>query len=68
MGGLLGAGLAACPREGECRRLRAAWKAVSVAFLHALPNYGSCSAPYSFLLSVVPIQSWISVWTGDKLM
>lgn len=56
MGGLLGAGLAACPREGECRRLRAAWKAVSVAFLNVSPNYGSCSTPYSFLLLLYPFR------------
>lgn len=56
MGGLLGAGLAACPWEGECRWLRAAWKAVSVAFLNVLPNYGSCYAPRSFLLLLYPFR------------
>lgn len=39
---------------GECRRLRALWKAVSVAFPNVSPNYGSCAAPCSFLLPWYP--------------
>lgn len=54
---------------GECRWLWAAWKAVSVAFLNVLPNYGSCYAPCSFLLSLYafrvgfqcgPVMNWCS--------
>lgn len=56
-------------RGNACQWLRAAWKAVSVAFLNVLPNYGSCYASCSFLLPLYlfrvgvqygPVMNWCS--------